>query len=188
VSGNEKEQKLVVSKADAATRQLDCAIRLWFSGGDPVSIHTLVGAAYQIIHDMNKKRDGKDLLFDADFIKEEHRKTVHDLMRRDFNFFKHADTDTHEVTEFVPFASIMFMLIGIQTLRNLGVRQTDAQMTFGIYMALTRSEYINEEFRALLLATVPVEYIADVRGMDKEEFFKLSLQAAAALRAQGKIP
>ena len=32
---------LKVSKIDAATRQLDTAIELWFSGGDAVSIHTL---------------------------------------------------------------------------------------------------------------------------------------------------
>src|SRR5688572_3918269 len=111
--------KMSVSKLDAATRQLDCAIRLWFSDGDPVSIHTLVGASYQIIHDINTKRGGKHLLFDAAFIKDGYRKQVRDFMRKDFMFFKHADHDPDAVTEFVPLASMMFMLIGMQTLNTL---------------------------------------------------------------------
>jgi transcriptional regulator with XRE-family HTH domain len=45
--------KLKVSKLDAARRQLECAIELWFLEKDEVSVHTLAGAAYQIIHDIN---------------------------------------------------------------------------------------------------------------------------------------
>ena len=51
---NEPE-KIRVSKLDAARRQLDCAIELWFAGKDEVSIHTLAAAAHQIISDINKK-------------------------------------------------------------------------------------------------------------------------------------
>jgi hypothetical protein len=34
-------QFLVYSKLDAATKQLETAITLWFDYGDPMSIHTL---------------------------------------------------------------------------------------------------------------------------------------------------
>src|SRR6476620_10029318 len=101
---------ITVSKLDAALRQFDCAIRLWFSDGDLVSIHALVGAAYQIIHDINLKAGGKDILVDNDCIKAEFRTEVRNLVRKDFNFFKHADKDADAVTELVPAASLMFML------------------------------------------------------------------------------
>lgn len=186
MTSSDDPKKLTVSKMDAAMRQLDTAIRLWFEDADPVSIHTLVGAAYQIIHDTNKKRGGKDLLFDAEFIKDEHRKTVREFLRKDFMFFKHADHDTHEVTEFVPLGSILFMTIGIQTLRNLGIRTSDVQNVYASYMALTYPQYIADDYRAKLMASVPVEYLAEIRKMSKHDYFEMALQALALLRAKGK--
>jgi hypothetical protein len=44
------ETKITISKFDAARRQLNTAITLWFADGDPVAIHTLAYAAYEIIH------------------------------------------------------------------------------------------------------------------------------------------
>jgi len=40
--------KLKISKLDAAKRQLETAIRLYFNEADPVSVHTLAGAAHTI--------------------------------------------------------------------------------------------------------------------------------------------
>jgi hypothetical protein len=42
-------RKLVISKMDAARRQLETAIRLYFNAGDPVSIHTLGVAAHTLL-------------------------------------------------------------------------------------------------------------------------------------------
>lgn len=181
-------KKFSVSKLDAAKRQLDTAIRLWFSDGDPVSIHTLVGAAYQIIHDINESKGRKDFIFDGAFIKEEHRKTVVEWLRKDFMFFKHADRTPDAVTEFVPLGSLMFILGGMQTLRDLGERPSDAQQIFGAYMAFTRPEYISPELVAGLREQVPRDYSALVLRMEKNEFFQMSMHACGLLRAQGKIP
>ena len=51
-----------VSKLDAARRQPDAAIKLWFADGDEVSVHTLAAAAHQTIHDINQKKGGGELL------------------------------------------------------------------------------------------------------------------------------
>ena len=53
---------LKVSKLDAAKRQLETAIRLYFSNGDPVSIHTLVAAAYAILHDVTGRKGADPML------------------------------------------------------------------------------------------------------------------------------
>jgi hypothetical protein len=48
-----------VSKLDAAKRQLETVIRLYFSNGDPVSIHTLTAAAYNVLrrrHETKRRR------------------------------------------------------------------------------------------------------------------------------------
>ena len=49
--------KVRVTKLDAAKKQLETAIMLYFHDGDPVSIHTLCCAAYSVIHTLNKKRN-----------------------------------------------------------------------------------------------------------------------------------
>jgi hypothetical protein len=51
-------KKIEISKLDAAKRQLKTAINLYFSYGDPVSIHTLASAAREILYDLNKKHSG----------------------------------------------------------------------------------------------------------------------------------
>jgi hypothetical protein len=99
------EQQLTISKLDAARRQLETAIRLYFHQGDPVSIHTLVAAAYNVIRDINKHRGGskmvmKEQLFE--FVKPEKRGEFHDLLNQAENFFKHADRDHDATLEFSP--------------------------------------------------------------------------------------
>jgi hypothetical protein len=90
---------------DAAKRQLETVIRLYFSNGDPVSIHTLTAAAYNIIRDVNKKRGGRKMLAKdgfLDYIKEGHEKEVRELLNKAENFFKHADRDSTTSIDFNP--------------------------------------------------------------------------------------
>jgi hypothetical protein len=99
---SEQSPKIRVSKLDAACRQLRTAITLWFTGGDPIAIHTLAFAAYEVLHHLSKKRDPfrRDLIFDTDHIKVEHLGDWNKLIRRHANFFKHADRDGDSVIEF----------------------------------------------------------------------------------------
>jgi hypothetical protein len=51
-------RKIKISKLDAARRQLDTAIRLYFMEGDPVSVHTLAAAAFEILKDLVRSGQG----------------------------------------------------------------------------------------------------------------------------------
>ena len=59
-------KKIKVNKLEAARRQIGTAIELWFSGGDPISIHTLIGAASQILCDLLKHQGLPDFLRQPD--------------------------------------------------------------------------------------------------------------------------
>jgi hypothetical protein len=48
--------EVTVTKLDVAKRQIETAIVLYFAECDPVSIHTLCRAGYDVIHALNKKR------------------------------------------------------------------------------------------------------------------------------------
>src|ERR1700674_3549250 len=106
---------LIISKLDAARRQLETAITLWFDDGDPVSIHTLASAAYEIIHAVSKQRNPfrRDLLFDSDQIKDEHRAEFNLLIKQYANFFKHAKNDGNATIEFRPVLSEMFLVFSL---------------------------------------------------------------------------
>ena len=54
-----------VSKLDAAKWQLETAIRLYFSDSDPVSIHTVTAAAYNILRDVTKQKGVELMLVKA---------------------------------------------------------------------------------------------------------------------------
>ena len=54
--------RLQISKLDAARRQLEIAVRLYFAEDDPVSIHTLTSAAYQLLSDINRALGGPPML------------------------------------------------------------------------------------------------------------------------------
>src|SRR5205814_1397104 len=57
--------KIPITKLEAARRQIETAITLWFSESDPVSIHTLVSAAHRLVYDINSKSLGLPMLGDT---------------------------------------------------------------------------------------------------------------------------
>lgn len=104
--------ELKISKLDAAKRQLETAIRLYFHDGDPVSIHTLVQAGYNVIRDYNKKIGGEPMLMKEkmlEFVKAEMRDEFRKAMQEAENFFKHAERDHDAVLNFRPRQSEIFL-------------------------------------------------------------------------------
>ena len=48
-------EKSEITKVEAARRQLDCAIRLFFEDEDSLPIHTLAWAAFEVLFDLYPK-------------------------------------------------------------------------------------------------------------------------------------
>lgn len=93
-----------VSKLDAARRQLESATRLFFASADPMSIHTLVGAARTLLRDLLRaegREAGLDVIF-REGIRPEKLGEVRNMVVEAQNFFKHADRDAEEVFDFNP--------------------------------------------------------------------------------------
>lgn len=98
---DEKPLSIQVTKLDAARRQIEAAIALWFHGSDPVSIRTLTAAAHRICHDIAKHRGGKSPFFlNLDFILPEMREKYKKLILEAENFFKHAERDRDKTLTF----------------------------------------------------------------------------------------
>ena len=96
---------LTISKLDAAKRQLETAIRIYFYSGDPVSLHTLTAAAYNVVRDLNEKRGGAPMVIKErmfEFVRPECQKELREKINEAENFFKHADRDHSATLEFHP--------------------------------------------------------------------------------------
>jgi len=99
------EEKITVTKIDAARRQLRAAIILWFDEGDPVATHTILAAAHEILHRIYRNRGFSDLIFDSLIVKDEYRSEWNKLLKSHANFFKHSAHDMDGTIEAPPVAS-----------------------------------------------------------------------------------
>jgi hypothetical protein len=88
--------KVTCTKPDAAVRQLDVSISLLFSGGDPLAVRTLAGAAYGIFADLAESlKQGSSwrakIVEDSGLTEKE----VLLVLNAAQNYLKHADRDAN---------------------------------------------------------------------------------------------
>lgn len=116
-------EELKISKLDAAKRQLEVAIRLYFHFGDPVAIHTLTAAAYNVLKDINSHRGGEQVLMKAqlakEFIRPEYQKEFIKKLNEAENFFKHANSDPEAVLKFKPRQSEFLLWEAVEIYQRL---------------------------------------------------------------------
>ena len=139
--------KLKLTKLDAAVRQLNAAITLWFQDGDAVSIHTLASASHQVIYDVVRFGEGPALLFDSLIFRDEYRSRVGRILREPQNFFKHADSDPHGELVFDPRITDMFLMTSLQGLEFLNLAHDSIQSAYLHWFALTHPEFLTEKGR-----------------------------------------
>jgi hypothetical protein len=161
-----------IDKLNAARRQLNTAIYLWFNHGDAVSIHTLACSAHQIVHDINRKRGGRDLLYDSLIFKDEYRKEAINYLKQDYNFFKHANKDPSATLEFDPITTELFIIFTSLGLEILGQRPDEVRGAFIIYFSLRNPHLLTEKGKAKFIDKVPEEKRKRVLSMPKEQFFE----------------
>lgn len=168
-----KREILHFTKVQVAQTQLKTAIRLWFHDGDPVSIHTLAYAAYEIIHFVSKKRNRtKQLIFDTLSVKEEYRSKWAKTIKEHANFFKHANNDADGTIDFNPVLSMMFIMGAAAGLRTIeDGRPGKEEAAFALYVALHRPTWAGVKVRQALADRVPIEDLAHFQTLPKAEFF-----------------
>jgi len=163
-----------VSKLDAARRQLDCAVALYFSDGDSVSTHTLVAAAYEVLRDLSARNNGlRPMLKERalDFVRPEHQKTVLRKLSEAENFFKHADRDPGETLEFSASQTESLLLDACDQHTHLSGTTTPAMQAMRLWYIVHHHDMciLPESEAATLALSAPV-----LARMRKDEFFALA--------------
>jgi hypothetical protein len=161
-------RKIKITKMDAVRRQLRTAIRLWFEDGDPVSTHTLIAAAHEILHTLFRRKGLHDFIFDTDLIKDEHRGEWARTIKANATFFKHAQRDADAVFEFSPFLNEMMLIHCISALNRMGEKFGAEEEALIHWVFINRPDFLKEDaYRA-----VPIGIIENFRRIDKKRFFE----------------
>jgi hypothetical protein len=161
-----EKNRIQVTKLDSARRQLETAIKLFFAGGDFVSIHTLAYAAYAITRDLCEHTNNPKAI--TKWLKERIVKSQHkDLFKhvsKAGGFFKHADREPKAVLEYIPEQYEIFVMWAIYQYEALTNELTLPMGVFKIWYMKNRpgSFEFNEEEQTQQLAktTLPINKAA----------------------------
>ena len=176
-------KKLPVTKLEAARRQLETAITLWFHDVDPVSVHTLVMAAHGILKPINKKRGGRPMAFDEPppYVRPEFQTRVARMFVEASNFFKHGASDPLATHYFAPEFNQFMILDGCQTFQELAHEKRPLMTTFIAYSVHHNPDLFEEEARAVLQRNELMFNTA--KQWSKTEFFAEYLPTASLVCA-----
>ena len=173
-------QKLHVTKLDAVRRQLETAIILWFHDGDPVSIHTLAAAAYQIVYDLNAHRGGPPMMRNSDRIRPERLAEAKRILSQYENFFKHADRDPKETVFFPPQITQCFILDALDKYAEMAHERRPLFDVFTFWLASTQPQLFKADFAAKLRDAIPAGALSDT---SKRQFFQYALPLFTKIEA-----
>jgi len=172
---------LHVSKLDAARRQLETAIRLYFNDSDPVSIHTLTAAAYNLLRDINRDAGGPKLIIKEELVERvvpEYQKEVRRNLNEAENFFKHADKDPKAVLEFSPTLTELMIWESCSAYFQLSNEQLVLAKVFNGWYVVNNPDLFRLSDDQLRQCGQSKQ---EIEGMSKQEYFRLYLPACETL-------
>lgn len=167
---------LHLTKIDAAQRQLQTAIRMWFyDDEDYVSAHTLAFAAYEIAHAVSKAKNPNrgDLLLDSSHVKPDKQKEFNRLFREAANFFKHADRDPDATIEFSPGLTELFIYFAIKGLDMCHIELAPELNIFMWWLQIRSPEPMMSQhaYKAIIEGGL-IDNLTLARAMPQHEFFE----------------
>jgi hypothetical protein len=168
------EKSIIITKLDAAKRQLETVIRLYFHYEDPVSIHTLVCAAYNIVHDIKRKRGGPPMLVKDDlikvYVKTEYQQQMRKKLNEPENFFKHADRDHAATIEFNSDASEFMIWDAVRGYFEITGEWTPLFQVFTGWFISVNEKIIKAEWKETYAGSARA-----ARNIGRTKFFEMML-------------
>lgn len=177
-----------ISKIEAAERQLIEAIHLFYERRDPIAIHTIVGAAHQILLDLAENQiDYKGLMKDESFIREEKRSEYFKKINECKNFFKHSKADPKKKLKFNTELNEFWIVDSIEIHKKLTGKTVYEFALFVSWFSFKRPYLLNESIRMKIEQTpLRMETVEDYESMREfltdSKIKKETLEAINALK------
>ena len=160
-----------ISKLDAAKRQLDMALKLFFLYADVVAIHTVASASFGILEDLCKKQ-GVDSLTQKGLlgmIKPEKQAEVSKKLRAAQNFFKHADRDSDQILHFNPVITEFILMDAAYLYQMLTNEKTALMVIYDLWYFSKNSDLLLDSIQRKMY-----ENISEVvNHRERGKFFEL---------------
>jgi hypothetical protein len=172
-----------VSKTDAARRQLQAAVLLFFNEQDPLAIHTLTAAGHEILSDLAKLGDvvmPMQQSFLAAGLSKETVDTIRAELRRPQNFLKHADRDPEAVLEFSPRVTEMMLLEAVMEYTRLTGESPPLFEAYAKWVGVHEPDWFvsNPQMHALMLAAKP-----RMANLSRRQYLEWFLEWAAQIKS-----
>ncbi len=158
-----------ISKLDAAKRQLECAINLFFKQADPISIHTLTAAAHQLLMDIGRLENVKSFVKESSLIKKEYFAEYIKTINTAENFFKHAEKDRSALLKFNPEQTEFLLLDAVEMYMQLTNEMSEDMTIFRVWFLIKYPDVISPHIQAQLIASGL--NIGTFRAKSKLEFY-----------------
>jgi len=178
--------QVTVNKLDAARRQIDEAVRLLFENRDPVAIHTLAAAAFEILRDLCKKTDDSEVLRAFDEI-------LRPGMEREFwgvfksasNFFKHANRDPQGTMTYGEEANDILLFLCCALFLDLEQPFTHEMRVLVAWTALFYPQYVKGPLKDAIRLHVDVGRLHQMSRVERLEFGGQALDELRQLEGDG---
>lgn len=155
-----------VSKLEAARRQIDVAIHLYFNDHDPLAVHTLACAAHEILRNIGEARgirSMKDLVIEM--VVPSYKKEAILKLDTARNFLKHADRDPEAFLEYNVDAAELWLFDCCMLYQSITGEKTNLMATVTAWICINHPDLIADpETKAKIKA-------ADF-GTEKRTFLK----------------
>ncbi|MFA7003625.1 MAG: hypothetical protein WC429_06260 [Verrucomicrobiia bacterium] len=167
-----KSNRILISKLDAARRQIETASKLFFSNSDFVSIHTLSYAAFTItknLCDMTNNRASFTKWVHEHIDSSQHQQ-LFSAINAAGNFFKHADKDPDHIFEYIPDQFDILLILAVRQYEAITRELTLPMSVFKAWFLLKNPSWQpDEKLRNQILITKP-----DLDAMTKQEFYEFA--------------
>ena len=174
-------KKLIITKLDAAHRQIETAINLYFCEGDQISIHTLTAAAYGVLRGVSKHLGSSGMLIKdifLDMVKPELKSKMGDKINEAENFFKHAYPNPTGTLTFSPGQSELLLLDACDKYRELSGEYPPLLKVFQHWYMLKHPDLFNLPPH---LETLKNEFALKIEGYTRRQFFEEYLPVVSEL-------
>lgn len=138
-----------VSKIDAVKQQIDEAIWMFFNRRNPIAIHSIVGAAHQVLHDLTD-RNSSMIKNDRAASASSKNKNWYRRLNKEYNFFKHAETDKDKTINFDPLLHTYYLVDCVYMYRALTGESPHNHNIFDAWFALANPNAIGNQSSKLL--------------------------------------
>lgn len=191
---------MMITKIEAAEKEIDTAIKLFFENIDHISAYVLAAEALEVTNDLCKKDE--DEIYRSELarlgcpqkvrlsfryemqlhIKPEYLKDAFKSIRKDQNFLKHADRDHDRSIQEISIEKLIFLIFwAVQNFRLLENRITIAMSIFLLWFAASNQKYLSSNADSDFLDSIGKikDLLADPKSEQSFRLMYRSLQVNA---------